>query len=320
MCQRDYACEFYQNCLILKSYKDGGLVSIRRLLPYEIKSFWNMPYCCFILTNENLLFPIKKSVFEELSYMGYYCNNLTTPKTDFRTKKIALLKAAASILFAGCFISFYLAIAHSISRALESIELLGANSDNFAESLESFRIFHFFLPIPIISIVVGIILNKNKIHNRKNIVVGIIIGFFMLIYGLFPSFFSETGKTLDAVELKLGFDFPAYTSYNISTSTDLSGEETRISTLGFTESTSNKFEALILEDERWSKNGKEDFSAIYPSTKPNTNYEIFLIYNVTADEFRKLPDTDGKYEFIYIAYDTEMNTAYIFEYTADYHR
>ena len=118
MCQREYVCELYQNYFVLKAYKDGGLVSTRRVLPQEIKSLWNMPYCCFIHTRDNLLFPIKKSAFEELSYMGYFCNNLTTPKTDFRTKKIALLKASASSLFVGTFVSFYLAIAYSVSGAV----------------------------------------------------------------------------------------------------------------------------------------------------------------------------------------------------------
>ncbi len=318
MCQRDYACELYRNYIILKSYNDGSLVSTRRVLPNEIKALWNMPYCCFIHTKEDLLFPIKKSAFEELSYMGNLCNNLTTPKTDFHTKNIALLKTAASSLFAGTFVSFYLAIACSVSGAIESAELLGANSEAITEAMESFRSFHFFLPVPILSIIVGIILNKNKIRNRKNIVVGIIIGFLMLLYGLFPTFFGEMDNSLDAVELKLGFDLPAYTSYHISTSTDLSGEKLRVSTLDFPESTSNEFEAFILEDERWSKSGKEDFSAVYPPSKVNTPYEIFLIYNVTTDEFGKLPDSDGKYEFIYIAYDTERNSAYIFEYTLDY--
>ena len=318
MCQREHICELYQNYIILKSYKDGSLVSTRRVLPQEIKTLWNMPYCCFIHTKDNLLFPIKKSVFKEFSYMGNFCNNLTTPKTDFRTKKIALLKASASSLFAGTFVSFYLAIAYSVSKAFESAELLSAGSESILESMESFRSFHFFLPIPILSIIVGIILNKNKIRNRKNIIAGVIIGFLMLIYGFFPSFFSEMDNSLDAVELKLGFDLPAYTSYHISTSTDLSGEKLRVSTLEFPESASNEFEATILEDERWSKSGKEDFSAVYPPTKINIPYEVFLIYNVTTNEFGKLPDSSGEYEFIYIAYDTEMNTAYIFEYTAEY--
>ena len=318
MCQREYVCELYQNYFVLKAYKDGGLVSTRRVLPQEIKSLWNMPYCCFIHTRDNLLFPIKKSAFEELSYMGYFCNNLTTPKTDFRTKKIALLKASASSLFVGTFVSFYLAIAYSVSGAIESAELLGANSEAITEAMESFRSFHFFLPVPILSIIVGIILNKNKIRNRKNIVAGIIIGFLMLIYGFFPSFFSEMDNSLDAVELKLGFDFPAYTSYHISTSTDLSGEKLRVSTLEFPESASNEFEALMPEDKRWLKERKENFSDVYPPSKINVPYDLFLIYNVTTDEFGKLPDSDGKYEFIYIAYDTERNSAYIFEYTAEY--
>ena len=318
VCRKGYVCELYHDYIIMKIHRDNNLVSTRKIFPHEIKSFWNMPYCCFVLTKENLIYPIKKSAFEELSYMGYFCNNLTTPKTDFRTKKIASLKTAASALFAGSFISFYMAIGYTVSKAFESAELLGANSEAITEAMESFRSFHFFLPVPILSIIVGIILNKNKIRNRKNIVAGIIIGFLMLLYGFFPWFFSEMDNSLDAVELKLGFDFPAYTSYHISTSTDLSGEKLRVSTLEFPESASNEFEALMPEDKRWLKEGKENFSAVYPPSKINVPYDLFLIYNVTTDEFGKLPDSDGKYEFIYIAYDTEMNTAYIFEYTAEY--
>lgn len=318
MCRKNYACELYQNYILLKAYTDNNLISTRKIFPHEIKSFWNMPYCCFVLTKEKLLFPIKKSVFEELSYMGYFCNNLTVPKNDFRTKKIASLKSAASALFAGTFISFYTAIAFSVSKATESAGLLAENAASLAESIESFRIFHLFLPIPILSILIGIILNKNKIRNRKNIVVGIIIGLYMLIFGFAPAIFGNVENKFSSVESTLGFDFPECISFRRSTS--FSDNAQTVTSMSFTESASNEFETTIKKDSRWSSTGRKDFYEILPESIGNIPGDLFLIYNVTTDEFGKLPDKDGKYEFIYIAYDTEMNTAYIFEYTADYQK
>lgn len=312
MCRKSFACELYQNYIILKSYKDGGLVSTRRVLHHEIKAFWNMPYSCFILTNENLLFPIKKSVFEELSYMGYLCNNLTTPKNDFRTKNTAFMKVAASALFIGSFVSFYLAIACSVTAA--SAE----STASLAESIEAFRSFHFFLPVPILSVIAGIILNKNKIRNRKNIVVGIIIGLYMLIFGFAPAFASSMTSRLDSVEALLGFEFPGYTAFRTTTTTDLTGDKYSVTTLEIAESSSNEFEEFMRNDTRWANSSNEAFTEILPDVAVSSDF--CLIYNVTTDEFGKLPDSEGEYEFIYISYDTEMNTAYIFEYTADYQK
>lgn len=313
LCGKNYTVELYRDYFIMKTSLNGDIISTRKVFLGEITACWDLPYCCVFSTNNNVLFPVKKSVFRENSYIGYLCNNIKTDKTDFNSKKIMLLKLAANVLIFCCFLSIFSALFLIAFRA-ESADFSAKNIVN------TLSIFHWFLLIPILSIVTGILLRKNKIQNKKNIICGIIFGFIFLIYGFFPAIFSNVNNNLESLEAKLAIDFPEYIGMRQGTSTNLAGETERTTTLSFTESASNEFEAFILEDERWSNKGTGDFSAVYPPSKINIPYEVFLIYNVTTDEFGKLPDSEGKYEFIYIAYDTEMNTAYIFEYIADYHR
>lgn len=308
---RSYAYEMYQNYMIIRVFNNQDEIKNYKVYPNEFNRCWETPYCYFLERNDKTIFTVKKEHLNEHSAINSFCQRLKTGKTDFSSVKVNTLKTASHILFIGCFISLFTAIS-----------LVGIASDTMPvdvqQTVKHLSIFHYFLPIPIASIVVGILLNKNKIRNKKNIIAGVVIGLLMLIYGFFPTIFANIDNNLESLEAKLGFELPEYISYSSTTTTGITGEKQKVINLSFTESASNEFEAFILEDERWSDKGKEGFSAVYPPSKINVPYDLFLLYNVTTDEFGKLPDTNGKYEFIYIAYDTEMNTAYIFEYTAEY--
>lgn len=307
----NYAYEMYHNYMITRVFKGQDEIKTFKTYLNGFKRCWETPYCYFLERNDNTIFTIKKAFLSEHSSIGYFCQQLKTSKTDFSSVKVTLLKTSGHALFIGCFISFLTAM---VLIGIAS-EPLTASSQQFLDHL---RTFHYFLPVPIASIIVGILLNLNKIRNKKNIIAGVVIGLLMLIYGFFPTIFANIDNNLESLEAKLGFELPEHISYSSTTTTGITGEKQRVINLSFTESASNEFEAFILEDERWSEKGKEGFSSVYPPSKINVPYDLFLIYNVTTNEFGKLPDSDGKYEFIYIAYDTEMNTAYIFEYTLDY--
>ena len=319
LCNTDYICELFRDYFFIIKYKNNEVNSTIKIYHTEIKECWDMPHCCFFITKERTFFPVKKDVFTENSGMAYWRNCFRNAKTDFHSKKIVILKTAATVLFVASFISIFAALlcsAYSMEQNKGST--LEENFNTLQENMGALRAFHWFLPIPILSVVTGILLNKNKIRNKKNIIAGVVIGLLMLIYGFFPTIFANIDNNLESLEAKLGFELPEHISYSSTTTTGITGEKQRVINLSFTESASNEFEAFILEDERWSDKGKEGFSSVYPPSKINVPYDLFLIYNVTTDEFGKLPDSDGKYEFIYIAYDTERNSAYIFEYTLDY--
>ena len=309
---RNYTYEMFRDYMLVRIFNAEDEIKTYKVYFNEITKCWETPYCYFLELKDRTTFTMKKTVLSEYSPLRYFCQQMKTAKTDFSSEKITFLKTAGKALFICCFLSLFTAISMILDSMPESAE------SSIMEALDNLRIFHYFLPVPILSIIVGILLNKNKIRNRKNIVVGIIIGLYMLIFGFVPAIFGNVENNFSYVEATLGFDFPECISFRRSTS--FSDNAQTVTSMSFTESASNEFETTIKKDSRWSSTGRKDFYEILPESIGNIPCDLFLIYNVTTDEFGKLPDSNGEYEFIYISYDTEMNTAYIFEYTADYQK
>lgn len=310
VCSRKYTYETFNNYVLVRVFNSDVEIKSQKVFFNEINSCWETPFCYFLeFKDKKAYFIIKKSALEENSRLGYFCHNLKTSKTDFSSTKITALKTLGNVLFIGCFISFFTAITILIDTVPENPAIL---QDGF----DSFRIFRYFLPVPVLSIAAGILLNVNKIRNKKNIICGIVIGLMMLVYGFFPTIFGNVGNSLDTVEAQLGFKFPETTQMNYKVSTDISGNEQAVTTLNFAESDANEFEKFMQEDNRWIKESNEEIKEIIPVNSGNIPADYFLIYNTGTKEFGKFPENDGKYQFIYIAYNSELNMAYIFEYSS----
>ncbi len=307
VCNRKYIYEVQRDYIIAKVLNADDEIKTQKIYLAEVEKCWETPFCYFLEIKDRNSFIIKKSVLGENSYLASFCKNLKSDKTDLSSKKVVLLKTVASVLFVGCFISLFTAITISLDMASE-------NAETIYDSMEAFKYFHYFLPVPLLSVVVGIILNKNKIRNKRNIILGVLIGLIMLIYGLFPTFFGNVGDRLDAIEAQLGFEFPQTAGMNYHQTAEISGGKQTIIALSFAETVANDFETFMENDRRWEKGDNEAFSKIIPEDAANFPADYYLIYNADTDEFGKKPEKDGQYQFIYIAYSTEMNVAYVYDY------
>lgn len=308
---RKYVYEVFYDHICARIFNNTEEIRSQKIYFGEFTKCWETPFCYFLELSDRTTFIIKKSVLLENSYLHYFCQNFRTEKTDLRSEKIVFLKAAGKFLFAGCFLSFFLAI----STAFNSMPDSPISTE---EAMENLTAFHWFLPVPVLSVVVGILLNKNKIRNKKNIVCGIIIGAIMLIYGFFPAIFSDISDNLDYLEAQLGFELPEYEGMNYQTVSNLGESPQAITMLSFNESVANEFEEFIATDSRWLNGSGEYFSCVLPDMDEGFPTDYCLIFNSDNGQFSKLPKNDGEYQYIYIAYSTEMNVAYIYEYTVDY--
>ena len=308
ICSRKYTCEVFSDYILMNISEADNEIKTHRVNFNEFVKCWEMPFCYFLEVKKRRYYVIKKSSINETSRLNYFCQKLKTPKTDFSSTKVTILKTIGYALFVGCFISFFASIAISLGFVSQNVDTLSV------ESLEALKIFHCFLPIPLFSIIVGILLNKNKIRNKKNIICGIIIGLLMIVYGLFPTIFSNVTDNLNLLETQLGFEFPQTVGMKYNTTNDLTGNKQIRTTLNFAESATDDFEEFMQEDERWIKGSNKAFAEIIPETIVNFPSDYFLIYNINTSEFVKIPKSDGQYQLIYIAYSSELNVAYIYEY------
>lgn len=307
VCSRKYTYETFRDHILVRVANSDEEIKTQKVYFNELAKCWETPFCYFLQHKDRTIYIIKKSLLEEKSHLGFLCQNLKNDKTDLSTAKISVLKTMANILFVGCFISVFLAAGVALGE-------MSPNAETYMESLETLKIFHGFLPVPLLSIIVGLLLNKNKIHNKKNIVCGVIIGFIMLIYGFFPTIFGNVSNNIDSLEAQLGFEFPQAAGMNYNISSDTSGGQLTLATMSFEESTANDFEEFMQNDHRWIKGSNKDFAKVIPENIATFPTDYFLLYNTTTSEFGKIPENDGQYQLIYVAYNSELNVVYVCEY------
>lgn len=89
----------------------------------------------------------------------------------------------------------------------------------------------------------------------------------------------------------------------------------------FDDEIASKFEAELINDERWLKeNTPNDLLGSMNAMRYDNSEEYNLIYNVTTGEFNTTPSKNGEYEFIQLIYDIEENILVICEYTLVYNK
>ncbi len=307
VCTRTYIYEIFRDYVLLRVLNSEDEIKTQKVYFNEFTKCWETPFCYYLELKDKTVFIIKKSPYGTRSYLGYFCQHLKTPKTDLSSSKVAFLKMVGNVLFFGCFIGFFLAITISLDAASQ-------NAGTLKDGMEALRVLHYFLPIPLLSIIAGILLNKNKIPNRKNIICGVIIGLLMLVYGFFPTIFNNVDNNIDSLEAQLGFSFPQTIGMNYQTTSDISGGKQVVTTLSFAEPDANEFEEFMKDDHRWIEGSNKAFTEILPQSSIDIPADFFLLYNTGTSEFGKIPENEGQHDFVYIAYNSETNVAYIYEY------
>lgn len=141
------------------------------------------------------LFIIKKQEIMNNSYIYSFMNNASAYQAQI--KKVD--KSTISVV---------LCVATIISLFLPMILLNMTVQQFHGDVIQAMLTFFYVTPIPIASIVYGIIQNVRGISNRKNIITGIIILVLLCCYGSFT--FILEGMTYKALES--GFEF----SYNFN--------------------------------------------------------------------------------------------------------
>jgi len=210
--------------------------------------------------------------------------------------------------------------------------LSAAISDDGAfSSVKNSWLFYLMLPIPLTSLVIGIIYKRKGFKSTKNIVVGIIFTILLLIYGSFSFFFNNVSSDdysyVTNIETEISFDLP--NEGKISTMNWTSGTQTSViadimSDVAFTnEEEISKFNIEISESDLWVTSMKTTLTSLLPltySSYPTSDlYDYFMIYNIDLKIYNVLPKHSGTYRYVFIAYNSSKGTMKIGEYSLDFH-
>ena len=172
--------------------------------------------------------------------------------------------------------------------------------------IEYMWIFLLFLPIPLTSIVLGIVFGKKGYKCKRNIIAGVIVGILLCAYGSFtPAFslnISHDMQYLQEIEQQIHFDFPEGEYITIEYDYTPGCESFAMVKM------SDDSESLLVSNMQAS--GKWHSSMPSLPLNPNVfypvavteDYEYFAVYNLSTNSYDSYT-----WKLIYMAYDLDTN-------------
>lgn len=180
-------------------------------------------------------------------------------------------------------------------------------------------VYALFLPIPITSIVLGIVLKRKGEKGKKNIVIGIIGSFILFIFSLFPLIFHDISDTdyglVNEIEQVINVNLPD--SGNITTQyglDDVNGEPfpyKYMSTIQFTDEEVSDFEKDLPLNSCWQRDMPTVYISLLPTLLTEFTDDYYLLYNIDTGEYNTYPTENRNYSFICIVYN-EKRKCYVY--------
>lgn len=183
----------------------------------------------------------------------------------------------------------------------------------------------FWIPVPILSITLGIIYNKQVNSYIKNIVAGILSSLLLILFGSFSVIFNFDidYNNIYSYQNILGVSIPTEGQfYRINMVSD-SLEETA-NYIRFTNSNEAEIFYIELQDnEKWilGNDINEDLNTLIPSAtlcEAKDGRCYYLIYINESNSYNKMPQDYGMYHVNVFMYDYSKYTLTINEYIYNY--
>ncbi|MBR4419507.1 MAG: hypothetical protein IKT32_01370 [Clostridia bacterium] len=164
-----------------------------------------------------------------------------------------------------------------------------------------------FIPIGILSILIGFKLKNSTQKYKKNFIVSFICLPLLIIFGsyrfIFNSVVSYDVNEVSIIEEKINFEIPdgikvatnKLDLYNISYLKIINSESKYM------------FEQEVGNNQLWQKELKPEIKSLLPLDIQYESeiFEYFVFFNITSNEYN-IPPLSGQYECIFIAYDCDL--------------
>ncbi len=230
--------------------------------------------------------------------------------TNTEIKEFQPMANQSNAIKIGMVILFIITIA-SLWGALYSITLVNeAIPQHGFDFVKNMWVFWCWLPIPIVSIVLGFKYKKAGYKCKKNIVAGFIIGILLMVYGSFCMFptFSEDYDKISPYKGIIDAKLPNSGTLEIQdwgTYFDEDKTEYIIINAYYDKEDVKDLVESIENGKNWalSKETKSELKIFIPSQLRSDDDAYFSIYNKTIDEYNVLPDCSGTYEIYTMKYD-----------------
>ena len=178
-----------------------------------------------------------------------------------------------------------------------------------------------WLPMPILSIILGLKYKKKGYKCQKNIVAGFIVGFLLLVFGAYTFIFpNEDYQDFLELENIINLDLPEQgiytkTPWKLGYFKDLTTHTTIFEEY-------EKLEEEIMNSKTWLSNQELNSSLqIFISSFNSCDDETVCYYSIyieDIDKYNTLPEENGNYHIYAMIYKTSLHELVIEEYNYDY--
>ena len=308
VCKSTYEYKFFEDYIRIGIYRNNEkiyeskcyLKDLEQIQQFDKWMFLQFGGQTFILRKEEL-----KESSTLFSYMYTNPSKIVEKPMNNRWKTLSIILFVASLL--------------SIIGALTLVGVVSSKNNLFVENT---WLFFLFIPIPIASIVFGVILKY-----KKNIIVGIIMLVLLCIYGsfsfVFANIYEHSDEPIIEIEQTLGIDLP--THKQITTQDWTKGAQSTSggyiyssSDIYFEKRQVEEFENQIATDERWLSAMPNELMGIASPFGDTGMYDYALIYNMDTSQYNESPQNSGTFRFINILYNAQHCQMKIIEYDIYY--
>ncbi|MBO6145854.1 MAG: hypothetical protein J6O62_03560 [Bacilli bacterium] len=180
-----------------------------------------------------------------------------------------------------------------------------------------------WLPIPIISIILGYYFKNSGFNCTKNIISGFVVGILLFVLG-FVCFFSplpEDYNTIDLYKDIIDIKLPKKGELNTMVKNiNIDGKrDYKVVNIHYEDKEANNLLESIKNSENWFL-GSEIKSILkkYFSKISNIDNNYYYVYNKTTNEYNTLPKELGTYNIYIVEYNVNNKLLRIHEFIYDY--
>lgn len=173
-----------------------------------------------------------------------------------------------------------------------------------------------FSALPLASFIFGIYMKKYG-GGRGNLFAGLLV-----LVVIFTVFFSvntkepvdaEKSAQIEAVESYMGVFLPEPYSYD-NFKGSVNGIDYEDTAMQFNSEAGDFIEGIIKGSDKWSAILTDEIYDLVYEVGTAEDWDYVCVYNITNDEYNKVPLKEGTYDMAAMYYDMEYNGLYVIEY------
>ena len=319
----NYNINFYEDYFIVKSEKVSRTIKYSEISKC-IENDTNF-YLEYALANMIIIIQKNECEIELINFIRDKFNNLENHIGEDRGIIAAKKKHNSKFINTFMLVLFIITIISFEAAAYSfgfSFKFIPQNGFSFVKNA---WIFWCWMPIPILSIILGIIFNTKGYKCTKNIVAGIIISIMLLIFGCFcliPTYAKDYSE-LNKYKYFIDAELPQNGELEIiKWDTSLDEGKTNFVDINvyYSKEDTNKLNNSIKESTNWipSKKIESKLKLFIPSTFYSGNDIYYSIYNKTLNNYNSIPDNSGDYEIYAMRYDIKEKKLEINKFNYNY--